>query len=98
MRARRSSRSAATVLATGVAALTALLAPESAHACSVCFGAVDAPMTHGLNNGILVLLGVIGAVQLGFVGLFVSIRRRARRSAAHESQADVARPSNGGDR
>lgn len=55
----------------------ALLTPESAWACPVCFGATDAPMAAGVNNGILVLLGIVVAVQCGLVALFVSIRRRA---------------------
>ena len=54
-------------------------APAVAAACTVCLGAVDAPMTHGLNNGILILLGVIGVVQIGFVTLFLTFRHRAKR-------------------
>jgi hypothetical protein len=61
-----------------VAAAAALLAVEPALACPVCFGASDSPMATGVNNGILVLLGFVGAVQIGFVALFVSIRRRTR--------------------
>lgn len=98
MRAGAESPYPSALAALGVALAAAVVLPGSAHACAVCFGAVDAPITHGLNNGILVLLGVIGAVQIGFVGLFVSMRRRARRLDAREPQADVARPSNGGER
>jgi hypothetical protein len=49
-----------------------------AAACPVCFGDPNAPMQKGVNNGIWVLLGVIGFVQLGFVALFWSFWRRAR--------------------
>ena len=49
-----------------------------AMACPVCFGASDSPMAAGMNNGIFFLLGVIGMVQIGFVALFVSFRRRGR--------------------
>ena len=52
---------------------------EAADACAVCYGAEDSAMTAGLNNGILALLGVIAVVQGGFVALFVSIWKRARR-------------------
>lgn len=55
------------------------LAPDLALACPVCFGAgeaVDSPMVQGMNNGILVLLGVIGGVQVGFVAFFWGVRRR----------------------
>lgn len=98
MRTRTKSIVKSALVASGAAVAAAIAVPGSAHACAVCFGAVDAPITHGLNNGILVLLGVIGAVQIGFVGLFVSIRRRAHRLDAGGSQADVLRPSNGGNR
>lgn len=62
-----------------VAAVFALL-PGAAYACPVCFGGAEGPMAEGVNNGIMLLLGVIGAVQLGFVALFVGIWRRGRRS------------------
>ncbi|HEX2831684.1 MAG TPA: hypothetical protein VHW00_01640 [Thermoanaerobaculia bacterium] len=49
-----------------------------AHACATCYGAPDDPMTKGVNNGIWVLLGVIGFVQIGFVAMFWSFWKRAR--------------------
>lgn len=54
------------------------LLPAAAAACAVCYGDVDSGLTRGMNNGILVLLGVIAAVQGGFLALFLTIRRRAR--------------------
>ena len=80
----------ATMLA-GLAAAIAVATP--ALACPVCFGASDDPMAHGMNNGIFVLLGVIGAVQLGFVALFVSIRRRTR---VYQERKDSFEVLNGG--
>ena len=65
-------------------ALAALIAvavlgvAEPAMACPACFGASDSPMAQGMNNGIFFLLGVIGTVQIGFVALFVSFRRRSK--------------------
>jgi hypothetical protein len=60
-------------------ALTLLvLAPTVAHACAVCYGAPGDPMVKGVNNGIWVLLGLVGLVQIGFVALFWSFWRRAR--------------------
>ena len=35
-------------------------------------------MAQGTNNANLFLLGIVAAVQVGFVALFVSFRRRAR--------------------
>jgi hypothetical protein len=67
----------------GIAALAltawALAAPEAASACAVCFGNSDSAMTAGMNNGILSLLAVVVVVQGGFVALFMSFWRRARR-------------------
>lgn len=60
-------------------AAAALAAPRLAAACAVCYGAADAPMTAGMNNGILTLLGFIGFVQVGLVAMFVGFWRRARR-------------------
>ena len=65
-------------------ALLLWAAPAISTACAVCFGAEDAPMTIGMNNGILTLLAVIGAVQVCFIALFVGFWRRAR-SARGES-------------
>jgi hypothetical protein len=62
-----------------VAALLAALAPTAARACAVCFGGADSSMTEGMNAGILVLLGVIGFVQIGFVALFLRFRHRSKR-------------------
>ena len=58
--------------------------PAVSRACAVCFGAEDAPMTIGMNNGILTLLGVIGAVQVCFIALFVGFWRRSK-SARRQS-------------
>jgi len=64
-------------LALGSGAL-ALLAPVMARACPVCFGSPNDPMVKGTANGVFVLLGVIGFVQVGFAALFWSFWRRAR--------------------
>ena len=53
-------------------------AVEPAMACPVCWGESDSPMAQAMNNGILFLLGIIGTVQIGFVALFVSFRRRGK--------------------
>jgi hypothetical protein len=59
-----------------VAVLAALADP--ALACAVCYGNPGDPMVKGTNNGIWVLLGIVGFVQIGFVALFWSFWRRAR--------------------
>ncbi|MDQ3281946.1 MAG: hypothetical protein M3Q69_11100 [Acidobacteriota bacterium] len=55
-----------------------LLATRTLLACPVCWGSPDEPMVKGVNNGIWVLLGLVGFVQIGFVALFWSFWRRAR--------------------
>lgn len=65
------------------------LLPRPAGACAVCYGDVDSPMTEGVNNGILVLLGVVASVQLGFAALFLNIRQRARRHRRRRARFDL---------
>ncbi|HEX8254657.1 MAG TPA: hypothetical protein VF846_16050 [Thermoanaerobaculia bacterium] len=60
-----------------IAAMLVLIAP-AAFACPVCWGAPDDPMVKGVNNGIWVLLGLVGFVQIGFVAMFWSFWRRGR--------------------
>ena len=64
-----------------------------AESCPWCYGASDQPMAQGMNNGILVLLGVIGSVQLGFVALFVAVWRRGKR---HQQRKDSFEVIDGG--
>ena len=67
------------VLLVAVAVLLTTASPVAA--CATCFGASDAAMTRGMNNAILLLLGVVGVVQGGFVALFYRFWRRARERA-----------------
>ena len=76
-----------------MALLAALALSQSAAACAVCYGAEDSAMTAGMNNAILLLLGVVALVQGSFAALFLSLRQRARRV---RSQAKGQRPSIGG--
>lgn len=47
-----------------------LLVVGDAHACSVCFGNPDSPMTKSMVAGIWVLLGCIGTLLAGFATMF----------------------------
>ncbi len=51
-------------------------------ACAVCYGAPDAAQTHGMNMGILTMLGVTALVLGGFGGMIIYFARRARRYPA----------------
>lgn len=72
-----------------LAVLMIALVAQSAAACPVCFGAPDDPMVKGVNNGIWVLLGLVGAVQLGFVAMFWSFWKRAREQRRFRDQFHV---------
>ena len=50
-------------------------------ACPSCFGAEETSMIDGTKLGIVAMLGITFAVQGGFLGFFVYLRRRARRIA-----------------
>lgn len=52
-------------------------------------------MTEGMNNGILSLLAVILAVQVGFVALFLGIRRRARQLREQNDRFQVIQGGTG---
>jgi len=65
---------------TSVIAGTAFLAlPRLAAACATCFGDPAAPQTQGMNNAILMLLGVVGVVYIGVGKLFWDFRKRSKR-------------------
>ena len=74
-----------------LAIVIAILAPVVLHACPVCFGNPDSPMTKGTSNGVLFLLGIVGLVQLGFVALFWSFWRRARALKKFKEQFHIVR-------
>ncbi len=50
-------------------------------ACPVCFGAEETSIVDGTKLGVLVLLTITLAVQGGFVGFFLYLRKRAKRIA-----------------
>lgn len=50
-------------------------------ACPNCFAAEETSMIDGTKLGIVAMLAVTFAVQGGFLGFFVYLRRRARRIA-----------------
>jgi hypothetical protein len=50
-------------------------------ACPMCFGAEETTLVNGTRLGVLVMLGVLFAVQAAFVAFFLYLRRRAKRIA-----------------
>ncbi len=77
------------LLAVGAAFAAVMATAEPAAACPVCFGASDSPMAQGLNNGVFFLLAIVGMVQLGFVALFVSVRRRGKELQERKDSFEV---------
>lgn len=53
-------------------------------ACPQCFGAEETTLVGGTKLGVLVMLAVTLAVQGGFVGFFLYLRNRAKRTAEVE--------------
>jgi hypothetical protein len=57
-------------------------------ACPHCFGAEETSLVDSTKMGVLVMLGITLAVQGGFVGFFFYLRKRARRIADVELEAE----------
>jgi hypothetical protein len=72
--------------ATGLAVM--ICGGSSVLACPLCFGAEETSMIDGTKLGVLVLLTITLAVQGGFVGFFLYLRRRAKRIADIELDAE----------
>ncbi len=66
------------------AALVLIGGNSSVFACPVCFGAEETSMVDGTKLGILAMLGITFAVQGGFAGFFLYLRKRAKRNAELE--------------
>ena len=92
------ARFAFVVLIAVLIAVAVLGAAGPAMACPVCWGESDSPMAQGMNNGIFLLLGVIGTVQIGFVALFVSFRRRGKEVQERKDSFEVINGGKGGSR
>lgn len=71
----------ARTITSAVFGFLALAMPQIASACSTCFGAPDAPMTKGMNNAILMLIGVVGLVYVGIGKVAWDFRKRSKRLA-----------------
>jgi len=72
-------------LATGA---LVVIGSETLLACPVCFGAEETSMIDGAKLGVAVMLAVLFAVQGGFVGFFLYLRKRAKRNAELELDAE----------
>jgi heme/copper-type cytochrome/quinol oxidase subunit 2 len=57
-------------------------------ACPACFGAEETSILDGTRLGIVVMLAITFTVQGGFVGFFLYLRKRAKRMADVELDAE----------
>lgn len=72
------------------AAVVLIGGSSSVLACPMCFGAEETSLIDGTKLGVLAMLGITLAVQGAFAGFFVYLRRRAKRSAEIELDAEWA--------
>ena len=70
------------------AALVVIGGSPNVLACPMCFGAEETSMLDGTKLGILVMLAITLAVQGGFVGFFLHLRKRAKRIAEIELETE----------
>jgi hypothetical protein len=68
-------RALVTAVAVVVGGATSVLA------CPLCFGAAETPLIDGAKLGVLVMLGVLFAVQGAFLAFFLYLRKRAKENA-----------------
>jgi NAD/NADP transhydrogenase alpha subunit len=73
-----------------VATMAVLMIGGSAtlFACPVCFGAEESPLIDGAKLGVVALVAVTLAVQLGFVSFFLYLRKRAKQVAELDLEAE----------
>ena len=85
-----SSERLASALRLIVATMSALMIGGSATvlACPVCFGAEESPLIDGAKLGVIVLVVITLAVQGGFVGFFLYLRKRAKQVAELDLEAE----------
>ena len=70
------------------AAFVVIAGSTSLFACPQCFGAEETSMIDGTRLGVAVMLGITLAVQGGFLGFFLYLRRRAKRIADVELDSE----------
>jgi heme/copper-type cytochrome/quinol oxidase subunit 2 len=68
-------------VAASTAAFVAMVGSVNLLACPMCFGAEETSLVDGTKLGILAMLAITLAVQGGFVGFFLYLRKRARSAA-----------------
>jgi len=65
-----------------------VVATPAARACQACFGAEDSPIIDGARAGAWMLIGLTFCMEAAFVGFFIYLRRRAKRSSSIELDSE----------
>jgi len=76
------------ILAAWTAVFVAIVGDSRLLACPVCFGAEETSMIDGAKLGVFVMLAITLAVQGGYVGFFLYLRKRAKRIADIELDSE----------
>ena len=56
--------------------------------CAVCYGNPESPMSHGMNMGVLTLLGFIGFILFMILFSIFSISIRTKKLLIHKDKYD----------
>ena len=80
------------------AAVVVIGGSSSLLACPVCFGAEETPIIDATKLGVMAMLAVTFAVQGGFVGFFLYLRRRAKQIAAADLETEWSELQRGASR
>ena len=56
--------------------------------CAVCYGNPDSPLTHGMNMGVLTLMGFIGFILCMVLFSIFSISVRTKKLLTHKEKYD----------
>jgi len=56
--------------------------------CAVCYGNPDSPLTHGMNMGVLTLMGFIGFILCMVLFSIFSISARTKKLLTHKEKYD----------
>ena len=88
MKARLRSCAATARQAVLTVAFVMIAGSTSVFACPMCFGAEESSLIDGTNVGVLVMLAITFAVQGGFLGFFLYLRKRAKRIADIELDSE----------
>lgn len=65
--------------------LLLIVSTQALLACPVCYADPNSPTSNALSYAIVTLLGVTGSVLGGFVGLFLYLRKRAKKMTLNDT-------------